>query len=210
MRSLRIAARALTVGGVLLAVLAVRVVTSSHAELNRGDALRARGDSAAAILAYRRAARWYAPGNPFCTSALDRLRAVGDEARREGETERALAAFRAARGAILATRSFYTPHRERLAVAEDAIAQLTGELAPPAGRAEARDAIAEAMDAPERPSLGWTLVLLLGWLGWTGGAFAFASRALDEEDRLRPRQAQIWGTAVVVGFGLFVIGMALA
>jgi len=53
-------------------------------------------------------------------------------------------------------------------------------------------------------------VLLLGWLAWTGGAFAFAQRALDEEDRVQSKPARLWGTVIVVGFGLFVIGMALA
>ncbi|MCZ7683353.1 MAG: hypothetical protein M5U28_33035 [Sandaracinaceae bacterium] len=58
--------------------------------------------------------------------------------------------------------------------------------------------------------MGWTLLLLAGWIAWTAGAFVFAQRAIDEEDRLRGREARIWGTVVVLGFGLFVIGMALA
>ncbi len=209
-RGLRLAARALTVAGVLLAVLAARVVTSSRAELQRGDQRRGREDLDGAILHYRRAARWYAPGNPYCAEALDRLAEIGDAAREAGEPERALAAYRGARGAILATRSLYVPHRDRLARAEAAIASLTAEVTPAARRDEAAAQITAAMAAPERPRLGWTLVLLLGWLAWTAGAFLFATRALDEEDRVRPRQAQIWGTTVVVGFGLFVIGMALA
>lgn len=51
---------------------------------------------------------------------------------------------------------------------------------------------------------------LLGWLGWTLGAFAFAQRALDEEDRVVGAAARLWGTVVVLGFGVFVIGLALA
>lgn len=209
-RWLRLGARGLTVVGVLLAVLAVRVVSSARAELHRADQLRAQGDVDGAILIYRRAARWYAPGNPYCTEALDRLAEIAEEARANEEPERALLAHRAVRGAILSTRSAFVPHAERLERAETAIAELSGELAPAARRAETQRSIAASMRAPERPHIGWTLLLLFGWLAWTGGAFAFATRALDAEDRVVPRQAQLWGTTVVVGFGLFVIGMALA
>jgi hypothetical protein len=210
MGALRTAARVVAVAGVLLAVLAVRVVSSSHAELRRGEHLERSGDIDGAILAYRRSARQYAPGNPYCARALDRLGRVAESAREAGDTEQALAAYRSMRGAILASRSVYVPHAARLRRAEAAIEELGAELAPPADRTEARARARAALSAPERPGVGWTLVLLLGWIGWTFGAFAFAQRALDEEDRLQSGPARLWGTVVVVGFGLFVIGMALA
>lgn len=209
-RALRLGARALAVIGALLAVLAVRAVTSSRSELARGDALRAAGDADAAILAYRRAARWYAPGNPYVPEALDRLAAIAGEAEAAGDPVRALAAWRSARGAIESSRSFYVPHRDRLTAAEEAIARLTGEVSPP-GRADtARRATLAGLQAPEVPVVGWSVLALCGWLAWTGGAFAFAQQALDEEDRVRSKPARLWGTVVVVGFGLFVIGLSLA
>ncbi len=187
-RALRPLSRALAVAGVLLAVLAVRVVSSSHAELRRGEQLLAQGDADSAILALRRAARWYAPGNPY-----------GAEAERAGETERALAAYRSIHGAIWSARSVYVPYRDRLARADERIAALTG----------GGEVLAE-LRAPERPHVGWTILLLAGWIAWTAGAFLFAQRAIDEEDRVRGPAARLWGTVVVLGFGLFVIGMALA
>lgn len=209
-RALRLGARGVAVVGVLLAILAVRAVTSARSELTRGDALSAAEDLDAAILAYRRSARWYAPGNPYVPEALDRLAAIATDAEAAGEVDRALAAWRSVRGAILSTRSFYVPHRDRLERAEEAIVRLTAEAAPP-GRTEAvRRRTRTALHAPERPKTLWTLVLLVGWIAWTLGAFAFAQRALDEEDRVLAKPARLWGTVVVVGFGLFVIGLALA
>lgn len=206
-RALRVGARALALGGVLLALLAVRAVTASRGELARGDALVARGDLDSAILAYRRSARWYAPGNPYCVRALDGLEEI---ARTTEDPAQAIAAWRAVRGSILATRSFYTPNQERLDRAERAIAEATAALASAEDRDATRRTTLERLQAPERPVLGWTLVLLAGWLAWTGGAFAFAQRAIDEEDRVRGMSARVWGTIVLVGFGLFVLGMALA
>ena len=198
---LRILARTLALAGVLLAVIAARVVSSSHGELARAERLMSRDDMDAAILGYRRAARLYAPGNPYSTRALDRLAEIATAAEAEHDTERALAAWRAIRGAILSARSVYVPHRDRLARANDAIAALT------AASGRGRPA---SLDPPERPRVAWTLLALFGWLAWTGGAFVFAVRALDEEDRVIPAAARLWGTVVVLGFGSFVIGLALA
>lgn len=208
-RPLGTALRVLAVIGVVGAVLAVRVVTASHAELRRAERLHARDDRDAAILAYRRAARLHAPGNPYETLALDRLAALAREAEEAGELERALAAWRSVRGAILSSRSFYVPHRDRLERAEDAIAALVAARASATDPSEVRRRARAALEDPERPVLGWVWVALLGWLTWTGGAFAFASRALDEEDRVRGPAARLWGTVVVTGFGLFVLGLAL-
>lgn len=202
--ALRIALRLLAAFGVLLAVLGVRVVTGSRAELERGQALEAAGDLDAAILAYRRAARLEAPGNPYSREALGRLANLGARAEREGDTVRALAAYRSIRGAILSTESFHLPHRATLAEADRRIAALMHS------EPDARRTALEALEAPSRPHVGYTLLLLTGWLAWTVGAFAFAQRALDEEGRIAPGAARLFGTVVVVGFGLFVIGMALA
>ncbi len=205
-RGLRLLGRAVALLGVVLAVLSVRAVTSSRSHLQRGDALRDAGDLDGAILAYRRSARWYAPANPYVPEALDRLATLATEAEAQGEAERSLAAWRSVQGAILATRSFYTPHHDRLVRAEEALERGRAASGP---RVSVRPG-AEASTEASRPHLIWTLVLLAGWIAWTGGAFAFAQRALDEEDRVVAAPARLWGSVVLIGFGLFVIGMALA
>ncbi|HJL14490.1 MAG TPA: hypothetical protein RMH99_02470 [Sandaracinaceae bacterium LLY-WYZ-13_1] len=207
---IRTALRIAALVGVLAGVWAVRVVTASHGELRDAERLQAREDLDGAILAYRRAARLYAPGNPYATLALDRLATLAREAEADDQPERALAAWRAVRGAILSTRSVYVPHRARLERAEDAIARLSARGAPAAEREAAERRARAQLDDPDRPVLGWTWMALTGWLVWTGAAFAFAQRALDEEGRVRGDAARWWGTVVVVGFGVFVLGMALA
>jgi hypothetical protein len=83
----------------------------------------------------------------------------------------------------MSARSVYGPHRAMLARADEAIARLTPALAGERGRARTRADLLAQLRAPIRPRVGWLLVLLFGWLAWTAGAFVFAHRAIDEEER---------------------------
>jgi hypothetical protein len=201
--------------GLVLGVVAVRVVTSSAAELRAADAYRARGELESAVVHYRRAARWYAPGSPFHVEALAKLGALGARAERAGDVELALSAYRAIRGAILSARSFYVPEAERLHAADQRIASLMAALPPPpmdAGksREQLRGEHLALLRADPGPSVLWSVVLLVGFGAWVSGAFAFTLRAIDEHDRLIRREAVRWAAVIAVGFGLFVLGMSLA
>lgn len=206
---------ALGVVGVVLLVVVVRVVVSSHGELGHGVEALARSDREAARVHFRRAARWYAPGNPYSTEALDRLARMANEAELEGDIETALPCWRAIRGAILSTRSSYVPHAQRLEHANARIARIMAERpAPPidAGRSVS-ELEAEHLALLEdfaHPSVPWTLVLLFGFLAWIVGAFLFAMRAIDTEDRFVRPQALRYGAMIVLGFAAFAVGLSLA
>ncbi len=208
-------ARGLAVFGSLLALLVVRVLVGAHGELTRADALRADDDLDAAIVHYRRAAKWYAPGNPWSTEALEALRQLAATAEADGETERALAAWRGVRGAILATRSFYVPHPERLAEADAHLADLMASLPPPPIDADkSRDQLraehlALLRDVP-RPHVGWTLLALIGFSTWVSAAFLFASRAFDAHDRFVPAPAKRFAALFVLGAIAFSLGLRFA
>src|SRR4029079_17355177 len=84
--------RGLLLAAVLLGAFAVRVVTSAKAELRAGDDYRAHGQLEPALVHYRRAARWYAPGSPYHVQALRKLGAIGADAEKAGDTDLALSA----------------------------------------------------------------------------------------------------------------------
>jgi hypothetical protein len=186
-----------------LAIMTVRVVWSSRAEWKEGEA--STGD--ARLLHLGRAARLYAPGNPYSRRALDGLAAV---ARAGGPNE--LAAWRETRSAILATRSFYTQRTDLLSEANARIAQLLAGVEPDSrGTLEARTAWhAARLAEDDAPSVGWTLVALLGLGGWIGGALGFFLRGVDERDKLRPRPAIACALGVAFGLALFFVGLAKA
>jgi hypothetical protein len=211
----RFALRALAIGALVLSAFTVRVVLSARAELELGDRQRDDGDAEAAVLHYRRAARWYAPLSPYHERALVELGRIAAGAEMEGNVELALSAHRAVRSAVLSTRSFYVPERARLEAANRRIAALMAGLPPPpmdSGKSRAqleREHLALLQHDPD-PKLGWTLLLLAGFFGWVFGAFAFTQRAIDDDDRFVPREALRWGAVIGVCFALFVLGMSLA
>ena len=211
----RVLLRALCVVGLVLGSFALRVVTTSASELEAGDRYREAGQTEAALIHYRRAARWYAPGSPYHVEALGRLGRIGADAEQRGDVDLALAAYRAIRAAIMSTRSFYVPEPERLRAADERIAALMASLPPPAmdagkSREQLRSEHLALLRADPSPSAPWSLVLLLGFALWVSSAFAFTMRAVDEQDRFVRREVLRWGTLIAVGFGLFVLGMSLA
>jgi hypothetical protein len=211
----RSALRALLVVGVLFSAFTVRVVTSAAAELREAERYRASGDLEAAVVHYRRAARWYAPGSPFHVRALSHLGAIGAQAEQRGDSELALSAYRAIRAAIMSARSFYIPEQARLRAANERIASLmAAQPAPPMDAGKSHEQLRREhlalLEADPSPKVLWTLVLLFGFAAWVGGAFAFTLRAIDADDRFIPREALRWTAVIVVGFGLFVLGMSLA
>jgi hypothetical protein len=208
-------ARALGLAGVLLAVIVARVLFEARAELAAGVADEQRDAIDDAIPHFRRAARWYVPGSPFVASALSRLRSTALDAEETGDSERALSAWRSIRAAILSTRSFYTPHSDRVAEANDHIATLMASFDPPpidAGKSPEtlREEHLRLLEDVPGTNLAGSFLALLGFAVWVGAAFAFGERGIDDQDRFVPRIAGRLFAVIVVGFGLFVVGLYLA
>lgn len=198
-----------------LAALTLRVAISAKEELQRADALLTDGDLDGAIQQYRRAARWYAPGSPYHVTALERLAALGAQADWQGDTRLALSAYRAIRAAIYSSRSFYTPESGRLKEANKHIATLTASLKPASldgerTREELRAEHLALLEARRGPKLLWTWAVLIGFIAWVGGGYVFTVLAIDPYGHLVWRQVRRWGTVVVLGLGLLVLGLALA
>jgi hypothetical protein len=195
------AVRVVALFAILLAIVAVRVVWSSRGEWRA--AIAATGDDE--ILHLGRAARLYAPGNPYSRRAVDKLAAIARE-----DPTRALAAWRELRSAILATRSFYTPHRVLLDEANAHIADLMADAEHAHDRDKARAWHAARLQQDEAPSVPWTLVALAGLAAWIGSAVGLLLRGIGDDDRLRPRAALAWALGVGGGLALFFLGLARA
>lgn len=212
---LRAGTRGLAAVGVFFFVVTVRVVVASRGELAAGDALVLRGELGQAVAHYRRAARWYAPLSPYPVRALESLELIAERAEAEGDTAGALSAWRAIRAAILATRSFYIPHEDRLAAADRRIAALMAAGPPPPIDAELTQREREAeyfelLERPLGPSIPWSIAALAGFVAWAGAAFAFSHRAIDSGDGLVPKEARRWAAVWALGFALFCVGLAFA
>ena len=212
MKTKRKLAVAAAVLGVCLAVVVTRAVLEGRAALGRGDEAAAAGEIDRAISAWRRAARWYVPLAPHVETAYERLEKAGREAEAAGDTVTALRAWRGVRSSILATRSFYTPHADRLGPANERIAALMaateGPRADPDKTEEQRRAWhLELLERPVGPSVFWSIVAIAGFLLWIGGAAWFAWGGLDGSDRLVKTVAARSGLLIVAGLLIWMFGL---
>ncbi len=203
------------VTGAIAVLITARVVVGSRAELQAGDAARRSGDDEGARWHYRRAARWHAPANPYCVEALGRLAEMAVAAEAAGDREAALANWRAVRAAVVASRSFYVPHRALLTQATERLARLLARTSVPpfdarkseeSLRAEHRALLA----ALPRPSPGWSWLVLLGFVVWVASLFLLAARAIDAHDRVLRDHALRWGGLAALGLLLFALGLSRA
>ncbi len=199
----------------LVAGLAIRAWSSCSDELGHADTARAAGDLESAIDHYRRAAVWYFPGNVRARAALEALMEIGEDARERGDATLALAAFRSVHGATMSARHVVVPNDDLRALADEEISALMAQgTVPPvdANRSlEERRAVYLAMLRDDRDvSALWTFVALLGFASWVAGAASFLGRGFDEAGDVIAREARVWGTTFIVGFGLFALGLALA
>jgi hypothetical protein len=200
--------RAIIIAAIVLAGLAalgIRVVREGRSALAEGDdALEAKrpGD---AIAAWETAARWYLPGAPHVDEAYDRLL---DFAR----THNSLTAWRAVRGAALATRSLWTPHEADLAEANAAIAQLSADD-PDAARAGGTDRglrvawHAGQLASDPRPSRPATALAILGIISWLAGIAVLIRRGVDDDNKLVRRNALVGAAMAVGGVLAWAVGL---
>jgi hypothetical protein len=212
-----------------VAAVSTRAVWAGSRALANGDAARQRGDLVQAVDLWRQAARWYVPGAPYVGAAYERLETLAQAAEQRGDIDTALAAWTGVRSSILATRSFYLPHAERLAPANQRIAVLmaTRERALANGDAGQADAAPAPLPAGvgddpaavwhyERlapvpgPSVAWSVIAILGFATWLTGGLIFALRGVTHDDTLVPRTAAYAGILVAVGLVIWLLGLSLA
>lgn len=195
-----------------LGVLVSRTIWEGTAALGRGVSAAKQGDTKSAIRHWRRATRWYLPGASHVSAAYEHLEELAVEAERAGDMDTSLAAWRAIRRSVLATRSFYVPHEQRLSRANQHIAGLMAAQEDAASGAlgdvtERRDFHLRLLERPVGPSVAWSLLALFGLLVWVGGGFLFAWRGVSKDDRLQVGISKVAGALVVSGLLLWMLGL---
>ena len=210
--------RLAAVAALCMLVVVLRVSWSGVAELRRGSAFEAAGELHEAAMHYGRAIHLYLPGNPVQGKAARALLALGQQHEDAGDALEARFCYEELRSGFLAVRSAWQPGKRWIAQAEERLVPLMlqdtrgdwpkRELPEEQRRAELR----AVLDAREDPALGWVLVMGLGYVGWLGGAALALWRGLSEQDGLPIQWQPIrrWGAVSAAGYGLWLLGVALA
>jgi hypothetical protein len=201
---------ALVVAGTLYG----RALLEARGALGEGDRLAAR-DVGAALVHWRHAVEWHAPGNPWSAGAVQRLWDVAvAPAHTPAEAALALRALESLRTGILLTRSVYTPFGDRLPELEARIAAHRGaEAAARTGEPLASEVARQERllrESRERaPHPLWSLVTTVAfalwlWLTWRG-----LRRSFDAEGRLVGRRALAWGGLSALALATWLLGLTL-
>lgn len=171
--------------------------TEARTELALADAAAAEEDLDAEIEHLGRALRWRVPWADHDAQALDRLFAIGEAAESAGDVGSALAAYREARGALLATRVIVVPHADARAELDRRIAALMTvqqrELEPDLASDDGEARHLALLQETPGPDPWRASAAALALLGWVLASAAVLWRGLDARGRVRPRAALLWG-----------------
>lgn len=197
-----------------LAVVVVRVLWSSRAELREAEQRLSAGEVDDAVERLGRAARLDAPGNPWSERARALLEQTATGLEERGDRGAALSAWRELRSAILATRGLGEPHRDQRLRADARIARLAAALESPSVDPASDEAArvrwhAARLAQDEAPSPAWSVAALCGLALWLGCAAGLLHRGVDDKLRLR-RAAAGWALGIAAGFVLFLLALARA
>ncbi|HEY6880526.1 MAG TPA: hypothetical protein VI299_21025 [Polyangiales bacterium] len=210
--------RALAVALASLAVLSLvmtaRALLESRAEGARATHALSAGQLDDAIVHLRDSARWDAPFNPYAADSRARLEQLAQASESRGDPARALSAYRSLHAAIQATRSFYMPHADQLARADEKIASLMAREPPApidAQRSEAeRKADYLALLQAHDPNPLGVLLAFLGLVTWVGSAVTFVSWGVDREGRILRAVAKRSVLCLLLGWIAFAVGLRIA
>lgn len=203
-------------GLIMLFMIVLRVLVGTLTAYQAAEEQRLGGHLDEAVVQYERAIHWYLPMNPWGEKAAEALRVLGIEAEAKGDDALAMSAWEAVRGAIYATRSFYTPMPERLAEANQHIAQLMlrvpgGRWPDPSLSPEARHKVAmERLNLELAPHPGWSFLAVTGFLGWVSAAAGFFLRSFSAEGHFLAQPGRQWGLGIVIGYACWIVGLMKA
>ena len=203
---------------IVFAAVWARVWTSARAELEEAVMARSAGDVSTAITHYQYAMRWYTPGASAPVDAANALDEIATEAAAAGDRATALRALRRLRGGVLATRSLYSPFGDRLDAVNKRLAKHTAEAQLALGQSTIRGRTLVALERDHltllqrdpTPAAGWSLMVLVSFLGWLGSVFMTLGRGLDREARLVRPVFFRWGLTALGCFALWLFALSQA
>ncbi len=200
----------------LLLMVYLKVFLSSKKEFQKAETAFSEGNYRLAIRHYERTMLWYLPLGGYVEPAATQLWRVA-EILEEKEDKMALEAYRSLRSAFYATRSFYTPGQEWIDRSNIKIARLMAEQThySEVDRRKSIDQKTEEaltiLTRPMKPDPFWSMVLVIGFLGWVSGVLMFIWRAFrGEGTQIIARQGVKWGSVIILFYALWIIGMAKA
>ncbi|TWJ19473.1 tetratricopeptide repeat protein [Geobacter argillaceus] len=108
-----------------LIMIAVTIQYRQWRQFGKGEKALAVGDYIQAVAGFESAIHLYTPGSPLVSHSAEKLWQIGETLERQGDTDKALIAYRALRSSFYAAHWLITPGQSWIARCDGKIAQLT-------------------------------------------------------------------------------------
>jgi hypothetical protein len=209
---LRILQTVVVVVVVFLAMVWMRAFYGSMKTYDVGERYFQQDQWIQAITFFDRSIHWYTPYNPYVEKSAQRLWQIAERGQRDGDTKLALIAIRAIRGGFYSARSFYTPGANWITMSDEKIHELEEIEKTQKGfheNATARTSAVESSQEVPGPNPGWSVVVVLSFLGWVGALLGFIPYAFGarREGKSRLTGGASWLGTAAVFYILWIIGM---
>jgi hypothetical protein len=164
-----------------------------------------------AVTYYDRSIRWYIPLNPYVRRSAERLWNIGEIAERKGDNRLALISYRTIRRGFYAVSHVAQPGKKWIERCDKKIDDLMvyekGE--DQKGDASTSERAVFRNEKSRPPSIFWSIVTVVGFLGWVGTVIGFIMFPLRRKQRARSPAYSIfmWTALTVIFFSLWVLGM---
>ena len=160
---------------IFLIMVWARAFYGSMQAYQKGELYLKEGQYIKAITFFDRSMHWYAPLNPYVRKSAQHLWKISKTSRKNGDIRLSLIAVRTIKRGYLAARSFYSPGRKWIEKCDLRIQEL---LMIEEGRksSEKEGGLADSMfkeTEVKAPHVMWSIVLLIGLLGWIGSVLIF-------------------------------------
>ncbi len=207
---------------VLLLVLAALALTAAVTAYRQRDHFRqaeayyAARNWKLAIREYDTAIHFHVPFSPIADESAQRLWQIGRMFEAQGRPGWALIAYSSIRSGFYGTRSFYTPGTDwirkcdgRIAALETSMLIKEGGIKPEQASKQQAKYLAVFRDN-RAPSVFWSLLAEIGFLGWVGAALATAFLGFGKTGKAKGKPA-LYGAICFLAFtALWVISLLRA
>lgn len=193
----------------------IKVRKESRLSYQRAETEFQGGRQRASVLHYERTIKWYTPWSRDVDRAVQRLWDIGVQAEANQDDSLALYAYRSLRAGLYSTRSFYQPYQTWIPKCDARIVELmaiekAGPEAEPSEIDKHRERYARIYAREVGPTLGGSMLAIIGFFGWVGATLGFIWYGLSEQGNWLLRPCVLWGSVVVIFFTAWVFGLLLA
>ena len=187
-----------------------------ESNFRQAEAYFAAGNVKLAIRQYDTAMHFYVPFSPVTEKSAGRLWQIGRMFEAQGKPDWALIAYSSIRSSFYGTRSFYTPGRRWIERCDNKIAALDTQMLIKEGGAKPGDAAAwrrkymAVFDDDRAPSVFWSMMAELGFLGWVGSALATALFGFEKTGKPKKRAALYGAISFLVLIAVWAASLLMA